>query len=299
MLGCLVGQAVGDALGLGAEFLSKEKAASYYPNGLQDYSQIVQDRYRSNWKPGEYTDDTEMAICIMQSVIGCGKPDLRNIAFKFWEWFKNQPRDYGRTTRKVLTNHNYLKDPFKVSEDYFNLSNSAANGALMRNAPVAFLPLSYAKDICRLTHWNPLCVDSCIIHSLMIKSLIKREYLPIEDFIDETENEEVKVYLRRGYHSLESLELDDRATSGYTLKALGTAVWAYYHAEDFKSGLESIILEGGDADTNGAIAGAVLGARFGYEAIPENLKKNLFDEGYISLCEEYLKCVKQNNLLSI
>ena len=85
MLGCLVGQAVGDALGIGAEFLSKEKAASYYPNGLQDYSQIVQDRYRSNWKPGEYTDDTEMAVCIMQSVIGCGKPDLKNIAFKFWE----------------------------------------------------------------------------------------------------------------------------------------------------------------------------------------------------------------------
>ena len=293
MLGCLVGQAVGDALGLGAEFLSKKMLKSYYPNGLYDYSQIVQDSYRSNWEIGEYTDDTDMAVCIMKSILECGQPDLKNIAFKFWEWFMNEPKDYGRTTRKVLTHPDYLREPFRVSEEYFNSSNSAANGALMRNAPVAFLPLSYSKDICRLTHWCPLCVDSCIIHSLMIKSLIEGECLPIEDFIDESEDEQVKIHLRRGYHSLEFLKLDEPKKTGYTLKALGAATWAYYHAKGFMSGLEAIILEGGDADTNGAIAGAILGARFGYDAIPNNLKDNLFDKDYIGLCEKYLDFVSK------
>jgi ADP-ribosylglycohydrolase len=67
---------------------------------------------------------------------------------------------------------------------------------------------------------------------------------------------------------LDSLELDDEESMGYTLKTLGAALWALFHAEDFESGVTEIINRGGDADTNAAVAGALLGARDGEEAIP-------------------------------
>lgn len=67
--GCIFGQAIGDALGLGTEFMSKEEVMRNYPHGLTDYAQIVQDRHRSGWKRGEWPDDTDMMLCIADAVV--------------------------------------------------------------------------------------------------------------------------------------------------------------------------------------------------------------------------------------
>lgn len=65
--GCIYGQAIGDALGLGTEFMSQDKVKKYYPNGLEYYSQIIQDAHRKRWKKGSWTDDTDMMICIAKA----------------------------------------------------------------------------------------------------------------------------------------------------------------------------------------------------------------------------------------
>ena len=67
--GCLYGQAIGDALGLGTEFMTDEDIAWKYPHGLQHYKQIYQDRHRKRWKIGDWTDDTDMMLCIADAVI--------------------------------------------------------------------------------------------------------------------------------------------------------------------------------------------------------------------------------------
>ncbi len=63
---------------------------------------------------------------------------------------------------------------------------------------------------------------------------------------------------------------------GYTLVTLSIALWAYCHAKSFKDGLLAVVNAGGDADTNAAVACAIVGAKFGYDSIPEEYKAGLF-----------------------
>lgn len=67
--GVFFGQAIGDALGLGTKFMTQAEVHKYYPNGLNDYSQIIQDYHRSRWEKGSWTDDTDMLLCIAKSIV--------------------------------------------------------------------------------------------------------------------------------------------------------------------------------------------------------------------------------------
>ena len=83
-------------------------------------------------------------------------------------------------------------------------------------------------------------------------------------------------YIEQSTHNnIGNLYLDEEGIIGYTLLALSAGLWAYFHAKDFESGLISVINEGGDADTNGSIAGSILGAKFGYDSIPKHLIEGL------------------------
>ena len=72
--GVIYGQAIGDALGLGTEFMDADEMAWKYPAGLRHYSQIFQDRHRKRWKIGDWTDDTDMMLCIADAVIEDSSP---------------------------------------------------------------------------------------------------------------------------------------------------------------------------------------------------------------------------------
>ena len=85
MLGCLYGQAIGDALGLGSEFMSQDEVIQNYPNGLKTYDQIIQDAHRRRWAKGAWTDDTDMMLCILNGFED-GKFDLQHVASNFKEW---------------------------------------------------------------------------------------------------------------------------------------------------------------------------------------------------------------------
>ena len=88
-LGTIFGQAVGDALGLSTEFMSKQEVDRFYPNGIEDYSQIVQDNHRHRWQRGDWTDDTDMMLCILDSFMACQKVDILDVARRFKEWMMN------------------------------------------------------------------------------------------------------------------------------------------------------------------------------------------------------------------
>ena len=127
--GVIFGQAIGDALGLGTEFLLKKEVLKYYPNGLTDYNQIIQDPHRSRWQKGDWTDDTDMMLCIARAIIkDKGKVNPLNVANNFKEWFEGIPMGIGSNTYKVLAFGDYTDNPFKAAELVWNLSkrNSAA-----------------------------------------------------------------------------------------------------------------------------------------------------------------------------
>ena len=130
----IFGQAIGDALGLGTEFMSRDEVLTNYPNGLSDYNQIIQDPHRRRWMPGEWTDDTDMMLCITNAMLEKRGIKVDAIAHNFKKWFKENPRGIGRHTYKVLSIADYEKNPMRAAEMVWELSNknSAANGALMR-----------------------------------------------------------------------------------------------------------------------------------------------------------------------
>lgn len=286
MSGCLYGHATGDALGLGSEFMSKEEVLKNYPDGLQRYEQIIQDAHRRRWKKGAWTDDTDMMLCIMDAFED-GKFNISRVARNFKNWSDGDPMGIGGHTFKVLSTGDYIEHPERCSKRWWELSRhkSAANGALMRTSVVGLAEndvVGQTEAICRLTHYDPRCIGSCVIATSIIhnsvwcdKLLSYNEIMEIARRYDERIPEWVEVAYNG--RDISRLDLDERNSVGYTLRTLSAALWCYWHASSFEDGLLSVVNEGGDADTNGAVAGAILGAKFGFRAIPSYYIENLND----------------------
>ena len=286
--GIIYGQAIGDALGLGTETMSKKDISQFYPDGLSHYSQIVQDFDRLHWAVGEWTDDTDMLLCILDSILSKKAVDVLDIAFRFHSWAQGG-RGLGRTVYSVLISPGFLRDPHSAAKRVWEVSgrNSAANGGIMRTSILGIWEYQFpekvkynAEQACKITHYDPRCVGSCVAVCLAISSLLRGES-DMEKLMHEVMAEAVLYDLRiREYfikaieEPLEALDLDEGLNKGeenkigYTLKALSAGFWALKNATSFSDGLLKIIHEGGDADSNAAVAGALLGARFGFSDIP-------------------------------
>jgi ADP-ribosylglycohydrolase len=294
--GTIYGQAVGDALGLGTEFMNDEDMAWKYPNGITHYSDIFQDRHRKRWKIGDWTDDTDMMLCIANAVVNDKGVDFNHIARNFKEWAEGVPMGIGENTYKVLNCADYTEKPFEVSKMVWEMSNkqSAANGGLMRTSIVGLFPKAVeecAAKICQLTHYDSRCVGSCVIVSKLIHSLVYDEspirYYQMID-IGRKYDERIEEYIVLSINSddIKALDLQNWDSVGYTLKTLAAGLWTYWHSESFVEGLLAVVRSGGDADTNAAVACAILGAKFGFHAIPSEYVDGLI---YREQLEEVIK----------
>lgn len=275
--GTIYGQAIGDALGLGTEFMDDFDMAWMYPNGLTHYSEIYQDHHRRRWKKGDWTDDTDMMLCIANAIIKDKGVNLASIAKNFKDWANGEPMGIGANTYKVLMMGDYVERPMAVSRKVWELSRyrSAANGGLMRTSVVGLLPTDVresAADICRLTHYDPRCVGSCVIVTELIHAHVYGLLVPTYEqikMISRKYDDRIVEYITLSQNQdIKALGLQEEGSIGYTLKTLAAGLWAYWHAETFKDGLLAVVNAGGDADTNAAVACSILGAKFGFNAIP-------------------------------
>ena len=286
ILGCLYGQAIGDALGLGTEFMNKDEVCKNYPDGFYKYEQIVQDAHRRRWKKGAWTDDTDMMLCILSSFED-GKFNVQKVAHNFKDWAEGEPMGIGSHTFKVVSMGDYVEQPETCSKLWWDLSRqqSAANGALMRTSVVGLAHdniETQAIDICKLTHYDPRCIGSCVIASLIIHNLVWKDYeLTYNEIVELAKkfDERIIEWIDIAYQNedISAIDLDEQYSIGYTLRTLAAALWCYWHAKSFEDGLLAVVNEGGDADTNGAIACAILGAKFGYSSIPSYYVENLYN----------------------
>lgn len=294
--GIFYGQAIGDALGLGTEFLSKDQVKEYYPNGLAHYSQIFQDKHRSRWEMGDWTDDTDQFICICNSIIKTGKVDELAFAEELYAWFKDKPLGIGHTVLKVLSLPQFTKSPHKGAELIWKLSRnkSASNGAIMRTSILGIYEFwDYDKvvfnteNICKVTHWDPRCVGSCVIVNAIISEILHNDRMMNSDEviqIGEKYDHRIKEFVGLSLSkNIADLNLAEPNSIGYTLKAMAAGLWAYFNASDFETGIFEIINQGGDADTNASVAGSLLGAKFGFNSLPSELVDGLL---YKDLLEE-------------
>ncbi|GAA1276051.1 ADP-ribosylglycohydrolase family protein [Pseudonocardia aurantiaca] len=279
-VGVLVGAAAGDAVGVPYEYGSRPlpwpgEEARMLGGGLGGYA------------PGQWSDDTEMA-CVIAEVAATGA-DLREdvaldrIAAGFLRWYADGPADAGIQTRAVLR---ALRGTAEVgaaarmrtraAELHAHTGRTAGNGSLMRTGPVALAHLGDSEAIARaaravsgLTHHDPQAGDACVLWCLAIDHAVRTGEL------------DVRVGL--GYVGPEWAALLDEAerstpdrfaaSNGWVVAALQAAWSAVAHANGLEEGIQAAVRGGGD--TVAAIAGALLGARYGGSAAPARWRRML------------------------
>lgn len=275
-VGCLIGLALGDALGAPLEFLSREQIAATWGE--------VRDLLGGGWlnvDPGEYTEDTQLAVALGGSIAALGYVDPADIARRFVAWLQGEPTDVGKLTRTALRYHEqgipWQEVGPRVCQEL--AGRCAGNGSVMRCAPVglfhALRPDQLVRDSAltsALTHADPQPVWGSIAVNLAIAELVAGRSADLIPRIAE-QIEEPRV--RQTLLKAPKLARKDVRSGGYVLETLSAAFWALENHHGFEDVVVAAINLGDDADTVGAVAGALAGAREGVGAIPECWQKQL------------------------
>lgn len=283
--GVLVGQACGDALGVPYEFSAPPVGEPLMlGGGLGPY------------RPGEWSDDTQMAVCIAQvSATGADLSTaaaLDEIAAGFETWFAGGASDVGTQTRALLeevrTRQGRRGQVLRqaAEELHTRTGRTAGNGALMRTAVVGLSRLedpaataAAARAVAELTHIDPLAGDSCVLWSELVRTVVHSGPDAVQDGMIPLGVELLPRSRRGQWHDVIGAVLDAPSPShfdhnGYTVSALQAAYCAVLAglraAPDqlVRAGLVAAVSAGHDTDTVAAIAGGVLGGLAGLEAIP-------------------------------
>jgi len=280
--GALLGLAIGDALGAAVEFKRPGTFAPVTgyraggPHGLM---------------PGEWTDDTSMALALADSIAQSGW-DLNSQATKYVGWWRSGNYsvnghcfDIGMTTRSALASFCKSGDARTSGP---RDERSSGNGSIMRLKPV---PIAFAHlfphqvaELGRLaaesslpTHGSPQCLSACRYFALILAGLIhgidRREVLspdwphlrelraaePLHPTIDAV-----------AAGSFRDKQPPQIAGTGYVVQSLEAALWAFHNAQTFSEAVLKAVNLGDDADTTGAVCGQLGGAYWGRTGIPDS-----------------------------
>ncbi len=274
--GALVGLAVCDALGTTVEF--------HPPGSFKPLNDIVGGG-PFHLKPGQWTDDTSMALCLAESLVEKKGFDSVDQLERYVRWYRTGHMsstgacfDMGGATSQALRQFERTHAAYCGSTD----PHTAGNGSIMRLAPV---PLFFASkpedaiersgDSSRTTHGARTCVDACrYLAGLIVGAvtgaskddILSERYCPVTGYwkahplapeIDE---------IAQG--SFKRKEPPDIKGTGYVVQSLEAALWAFHKCKDFREGALLAVNLGDDADTTGAVYGQIAGAFYGYDGIP-------------------------------
>jgi ADP-ribosyl-[dinitrogen reductase] hydrolase len=270
--GCLLGLACGDALGGPVEFKSRQWIAERYPNRVRDF-------VGGGWlslEPGEITDDTQLTLALARSLAKAGSLDMDDVTANFLEWHHSRPKDQGNLTKAAL----HLLDsgtPWTEAGEIARgtgASGGAGNGSVMRCAPAALrfaidghALVGASIDTSRITHADPRCtwgtvaINQAIVWLLNggdIRGVVEAAIagVPEQTVVD-------------AVVEAQTIDFDALKAGGYVLSTISSAFWALLRHETLEEVVVAAVSLGEDTDTTGAVAGALAGAHFGAEAIPD------------------------------
>lgn len=291
--GALLGLAVGDALGTTLEFT---RPSLPRPWALMDGPH----RDISGGGPfrvarGQVTDDTQMAVCLATSLVERGRFDREDVMRAYVGW-EPHAFDVGSLTSAALARARKDADAGRRAWEKSG-RQSAGNGSLMRTAPIGVF---FCDDVAArrdaslsdssITHFDPRCQLACALYNAAIARAIRtgdahlaRDAAELElraaadllrerhpDLVSHVDSAEEELGGDLALARMDDPELQDliHSAQGFVRVSLRLAFWVLEHAPSFEAGLVDVVNRGGDADTNGAIAGALLGALHGESAIP-------------------------------
>jgi len=274
--GCLLGLAAGDALGTTLEFK---------PPGTFTLHTDIIGGGPFKLKPGQWTDDTSLALCLAESLIECQGFNPVDQLARYLQWrdhghLSSNGRcfDMGRATEAALKRFQETEEPYCGSSD--NLT--AGNGSIMRLAPVPMffakhphLAIEKAAESSRTTHAAIQAVDACRYFSGLLvgalrgvskKELLSSDYSPIEGYWKRNPLIEPIAEIAAG--SFKHREPPEIIGTGYVVKSLEAALWAFHKSTNYRDGALLAVNLGYDADTTGAVYGQLAGAYYGKSSIP-------------------------------
>lgn len=277
--GSLVGLATGDALGTSLEFKT--------PGTFKSITDMI-GKGPFNLKAGEWTDDTSMALCLAQSLIDKQAFEPGDQMNNYLRWCdegymssNGECFDIGRTVSAALKKYESTGNPIAGETS----PRSAGNGSLMRLAPIPLTyrlkppsdTLSYAAIMSQTTHGAEESVDACRFYTALILSALngcsKTEILNfdyIADKFDLMAEGLSRRILKVAEGSYKKINPPQIKGTGYVVKALEAALWAFYNSDSFEEGALLAVNLGNDADTTGAIYGQLAGCYYGINAIPQH-----------------------------
>lgn len=275
--GALLGLAAGDAVGTAVEFAA--------PGSFPPVTEMTGGG-PFGLRPGEWTDDTSMALCLAESLVERGQFDARDQMERYRRWWREghlacngRCFDIGTTVSAALRRFEETDDPFAGSTH----RESAANGSIMRLAPV---PLAYAGDVeqaiaysaqsSRTTHAAARPVDACRYLGALIAAVVqgagKDELLDDAFWRWGQLDPEIEDVARGSYKRKEPRAIRG---SGFVVHTLEAALWALWSTDDFRGGCLAVVNLGEDADTTGAVYGQLAGAIYGVDGIPSEWRERL------------------------
>jgi len=307
ILGCAFGVALGDAMGAYLEFRSPGTIARYFPT-KDDYKfppdvDTTHLIHRGE-KPCHWTDDTTQMIFIMEMLIETGDQiDLVNFSKKLVNWLDNGVPEIGETRSSdcgglticvIRDFRHHPTDPKRCAKGQWeSRPGHSPNGSVMRTAIMGCRKsddyvqcISDSIQVGLTTHYDQRCSVSVavitsivwdIVHGTPEDEILDRAFKCCEWF-GEQHREECERYFNMT--ELDELELNDMI--GYSLKCMACGVWAFRNRDkDFRDAILDIIFQGGDTDTNAAVAGGVLGAYKGYDNLPQDYIEKMPHHDYL------------------
>ena len=267
--GCLLGLACGDAVGAAVEFRAR---GSFSPVG----DMVGGGPF--NLRPGEWTDDTSMALCLATSLVEKQgfDPDDQMQRYCAWQvdgYLSSNGRcfDIGNTVRAALDRYRRTGDPLSGSTD----ERSAGNGSIMRLASVPMfyhrdhaLAIHYSEQSSRTTHGTQECLCACRLLGSMIFRALAGEtkddilFRPLELGLLPPK---VEAIAAGGYREKNE---DSIRGSGYVVDSLEAALWCFLSTDSFREAILRATNLGNDADTTAAVCGQIAGAYYGEAGIP-------------------------------
>ena len=261
--GCLLGQVAGDSLGSLVEFKDAGTIREMYPEGVRELA----DGGEWGTLAGQPTDDSEMALALARSLVRNGGCSIEDVRASYVRWKKSRPFDIGTTTRCGLKDNPIL--------------DSQANGALMRVSPLGIFgwnmePEALAKlaaEDAAITHPNRICQQVNGLYATAIAEAIREGLSPTAVYDRMTVRAERwnvgQAIQERVEHAQTRRPPEYYHKMGWVLTAFQNALYELLHAPTLEEGVIATVQCGGDTDTNGAICGALLGAVYGRDAVPE------------------------------
>ena len=279
--GIAVGAVVGDALGMPLEFQR--------PRPVYD---LLTEMIDGALPAGTFTDDTEMALALAQSLLHRCPLDMDDLAERFTAWYRGGPSDIGIHTSQVLSKINAGTHWSKAAVEAQQADpRSSSNGSLMRCWPVTLAhwkdPVHLASDAraqSEMTHTHPDCVGACVLVNLILQQLVHRpEDMPPDAALrDALASALEQVPLDQDFRLAINLApvrpRNELPNTGWVRHTLESAIWAVLTTRSFEEALVQAVNLGNDADTTGTVAGALAGALYGLGGFPARWKSALRGE---------------------